>query len=544
MVTKFFTTEESHLHIPIWSGTPELANYIHVEADGQWQNEFLMAICPPGKQADFFVAMDIGKYCCQKVTLWCNDPNVPDNLFDAIIPGPDILQMRELYPGLYREPTRQQIHFSPARGWMNDPNGLVYADGIYHMYFQHNPFANHHYGVNVSWGHATSTDGVHFAEHGDAIMPKSSKVHVASGSAIVDMNNISGKGNNTIIATYTDLESTPYQGRSRLNTGGGQNLLYSTDGGMHYTYFTKDHIIPVPDHEYWRDPKILQLDDKTFCIAVYETYEGRNCVSFYQSTDCLNWTFCSRTMDLYECPDLFLLETVETKENAWILYGANGKYQVGSFENFEFNPWGDWGYLDYGECVYAGQTFNNFDDANARLHFAWLQDHEKLWNYSPDEPYQSDGFSQSMSLLCRLELHKTDNGFRLFRKPIDELQYLRQGSQQIPLCGKTLLPIPGEVQFLLDRKQDASVTFGGKGFHYDSKTGTIIGSSGKEYTLCANAPLHVQLYVDTRSVEFFVAGQISMSYSVTAKDSFLSVDTGTPVNATVYPLESIWKELI
>ena len=190
----------------------------------------------------------------------------------------------DLYPDLYHEPTRQQIHFSPRRGWMNDPNGLLCTSEGYNIHFQHNPFGPQHGCANVSWGRAVSGDGVHFKEYPDAIMPYSTRCHVASGSAVLDRYNMSGFGADTIIAAYTALQSIQFQGRPPVHNE-GQHLLYSRDGGKTYQYFPWSPIIPVPEGEEWRDPKIVQVDEKTLCILVYETFEGKDCVSFYISHD-------------------------------------------------------------------------------------------------------------------------------------------------------------------------------------------------------------------------------------------------------------------
>ena len=541
MVKKSFEKKQRFLHIPVKSKAAEQAYYVDVEADGVVKNELLIAVCRPGEDYDFYVALDMNRYQAEQITLICQDENAAEDLFDAIVVGGAMGEEKELYPGLYEEEIRQQIHFSPARGWMNDPNGLFYKDGVYHMYFQHNSFANHHFCTNVSWGHATSTDGVHFTEHGDAIMPRNSRLHIASGSAMVDQYNISGLGKGTVLAAYTDLITLQYHGRPKVCGGGGQNVLYSLDDGMTYQYFENNPVISVPDHEYWRDPKILQVDEKTLCIAVYETFEGKDCVSFYKSTDCVNWEFCSRDMDLYECPDLFVLQAEETGEWLWVLYGASGMYRVGSFEDFKFCSNGSTGYIDYGDCVYAGQTFNNYDDPQKRLYIAWMRDHERPWDYKEDELYKEMGFSQSMGLLTELSLHKTPEGYQLFRKPVKALEELRMEQYEAELSGEVKIPVPGEVVFELDGSKDAEVRMGKAGFSYDAKTHQITTSSEKKYTLGHAEKLSLRILIDKRSAEMYVNDEIAMSFFVKAEEEALTVTAEGSVKATVYALKSIWK---
>lgn len=181
MIQKEFKVTGKFLHIPVRSGDPESFYYIEVITEGKVRNEFLIGIAAPDEQFDFYVPLDMKRYDTDTITLVCRQENVKNNIFDNLIVGNEMEKHPELYPDLYKEEIRQQVHFSPARGWLNDPNGLFYKDGVFNIYFQHNPFANHHFSTNVSWGHAVSTNGVHFRECGDAIMPRSSRYHIASG---------------------------------------------------------------------------------------------------------------------------------------------------------------------------------------------------------------------------------------------------------------------------------------------------------------------------------------------------------------------------
>jgi len=541
MLKKEFSTELGYLHIPVHSGNPELFYYVEVQVNGICKNEFLIGISVANEHVDFYVAMDTKRYNSEKVILVCKDERAPENLFEGIKEGGSIEDEPDLYPGLYEEEIRQKIHFSPKRGWMNDPNGLFYKDGIFHMYFQHNPFANHHFGTNVSWGHSISTNGVHFKECGDALMPKNSRLHIASGSAIVDNYNISGMGEGTILAAYTDLPTRQYHGRADTTTGMGQNLLYSRDDGYTYTYFDENPIIAVPDFKDWRDPKILQLDEKTLCIAVYETFENENCISFYKSIDCKKWEFCSRTMNLYECPDLFPLKVKETGEILWGLYGASGKYRIGIFENFEFKEIDEPGYIDYGDCVYAGQTFNNYKNSDIRLYMAWMRDYVHGWNYDDNEPDKRFGFSQSMSLMTELSLHKTDNGYRLFRKPIEEIKTLRKSSLTIELNDQQSLPVPCEIVFEMDKNKDFSISVCDKGFSYKAATKEVITTSNKQGEVFGEGNLKIRIFADMKTLEIFINDEIGMSFSQNFNRQNFVIQGVNGIISTLYDLDSIWE---
>lgn len=272
MVIKEFTPENKYIHIPVHSRNPRGEGYYYVEiyAGGEKRTEIYIAVTPPEEPFDFYVPFKADRYGTESITLICRDENAPENLFDGIKLGGKLFDEPELYPDLYKEEIRQQLHFSPARGWTNDANGLFYKDGKFNLYFQHAPFGNLHNGTNISWGHAVTTDGVHYKEYDDAILVRAWDKHIASGSAIVDENNISGMGKGTILAAYTDLSSFAYCGRERVINGVCQQLLYSTDDGMTFKYFDFNPILKAPDGEMWRDPKLLQIDEKTIAIAVYE----------------------------------------------------------------------------------------------------------------------------------------------------------------------------------------------------------------------------------------------------------------------------------
>ena len=138
MLQKTFEIDKPYIHIPVKSGVPEKSYYIEVEVDGEVKNEFLIGIAYPDEKFDYYVAMDVKRYKSEKITLICREEKISENLFDGFIQGNSVFEEPELYPNIYKEEIRQQVHFSPAIGWMNDPNGLFYKNGEFNMYFQHN----------------------------------------------------------------------------------------------------------------------------------------------------------------------------------------------------------------------------------------------------------------------------------------------------------------------------------------------------------------------------------------------------------------------
>ncbi len=353
-------------------------------------------------------------------------------------------------------------------------------------------------------------------------------------------------GPDTIIAVYTALRSAAYKGRKRFNTR-GQMLEYSTDGGYTFRPIPEDPIIPVPEGD-WRDPKIFSMEDGTLCIAVYETYQDENCVSFYSSRDGRNWKFESRTLDLYECPDLFALPTVETGKTVWCLYGANGIVRFGDFRDYAFYEEGGSHPLDYGSSIYAGQTWNSHPDTDCRYHIAWFRDGTQTWSYSPERA-SGLAFSQSMTLVCCFELHMVNGALRLFRTPIEAFSSLRQGSGEhfrlsppADGCEETSLYTPGDCELSLDENKPFRLTVSGSGFEYDpaEEGGMLRFTSGKSCTRLTDGPIQVRIVTDVHSLEIFVDGGISATFQSSSPEKILAVHGGEAVGVK-WKLESIWK---
>lgn len=538
-VSRTFFLADPILHLPLLD--TDALFYVTLTDEGGCQiGEFYLGLTPD--TPDFWCPLYLDGHEGRTVTLSTDDDDAPNDLFARIEEGGRLEDRPEMYPNIYREPTRQQVHFSSRRGWLNDPNGLVWADGAFHMCYQHNPFGPYHGGVNVSWGLAVSPDGVHFREYPDAIRPRDSLTHIASGSAIVDRNDVLGMGSSTILAAYTALESRMFKGRQSVGTR-GQMLEYSTDGGYTFTPLAENPIIPVPAGVWWRDPKILSMDDGSLCIAVYETFEGKNCVSFYSSRDGRTWKFESRTSDLFECPDLFPMRDPETGEIVWALYGAGGVVRFGDFRDYSFHENGDSHPLDYGSATYAGQTFNSHPDLEGRYHIAWFRDPSQPWDYDPAWA-RGIPFSQSMTLLCRFTLRRVKGTWRLLRNPIEAFSGLRQGAGEMFSLGsgeKTSLANPGDCELVFDGAFPARLTVGGEGFAYDPASETLSFTSGKSCTRVSAGALRVRIVTDVHSVEFFVDGGISATFASLAPEKELVLEEGA-ADGVKWTLDSIWED--
>ncbi|MDD6800741.1 MAG: glycoside hydrolase family 32 protein, partial [Firmicutes bacterium] len=247
--------------------------------------------------------------------------------------------------GLYNEPLRPQIHFTTKNGWLNDPNGLIYLDGIYHMFYQYNP-AESSWG-NMHWGHATSTDLVHWTEKKTALFPDDRGM-MFSGSAISDQKNLLGKNtDNRKAALLYYTTTSPFS----------QCLSYSSDG---FQTIEKYSCNPVIEHieEANRDPKVVFCDELgCYIMALY--LKG-DVYCLFKSDNLVNWSELQR-LSLpgdNECPDIFPL-TDSNGNRKWIFIGAHSRYLVGEFKNGRFEPEQETISLQYGCSAYAAQTFSN-----------------------------------------------------------------------------------------------------------------------------------------------------------------------------------------
>lgn len=539
MIKREFYNNGEYIHIPICDEHPSNYHYIKIYDGEKLVHEFHIGVAFGEKKTNFYVALYLGNYKNEKIILACDDVD-SDDFFDGFVPGKTPEEEKILYKNLYREPTRQQIHFSPRCGWMNDPNGLFIKDGVMNIYFQHNPFGSRHGGVNVSWGHATSNDGVHFKEYPDAIMPYNSKCSVASGSAFVDVNDICKKGKGTVIAAYTALQATQYCGRKPVTQNDGQILLFSKDNGMTFELFENNPIIAVPDKELWRDPKIFEYNGKIFAI-VYEPMGDEKGTSFYISDNGREWEKISEGEKFHECPDFFEMEEEESGEKFWVLYGGEGQYSIGTFENYKFKAIEQNLFLDYGDSAYAGQTFSNNTEKKFRYHIAWLRDEYLRCFIADDYEFKGIGFNQGASLICKLTLRKTKNGYRIFRTPHENLKKLRISGEEITLSGKQFLDTPGEYEFTLGREKSVSLMMNGAGFTYNPETHSITSSNGKEYYLCKDKNPEIRMFTDTRSIEFFVNDEIVLSFFVTPETMEFEILGEESIFAKKYNLRSIWE---
>jgi fructan beta-fructosidase len=277
-------------------------------------------------------------------------------------------------PGYYWEPFRPQFHFTPEKNWMNDPNGLVYYEGEYHLFYQYNPFGNT-WG-HMSWGHAVSPDMVHW-KHLPLALSEADGVMCFSGSAVVDWKNSSGFGKGgkpPMVAIYTGMRVA--DGRQF------QCIAYSNDRGRTWTKYANNPVIDIGSDNF-RDPKVQWYEPtKSWLMTVSLSAEHK--VQFYGSKDLKHWTLLSEfapagaTGGVWECPDLFQLPVADTKEKRWVLAvnigsgsvagGSGGQYFIGQFDGTRFTVDSDFLLKPAATFAPPGEVLANFEQTN----YAWL----------------------------------------------------------------------------------------------------------------------------------------------------------------------------
>jgi len=395
-----------YLNIPVKNTRRKAEkDFVRFFVGGKMIQEF--NLCYATDKVDWWAFVDVSDYMGKKLTvrLEGKEWNCDEDM--------DIIHQTDKIKGwrnLYKEKGRPQFHFTSRRGWNNDSNGLVYYKGLWHLFYQHNPFSRN-WG-NMHWGHAVSKDILHWEELGDAIYPNELGT-IFSGSAVVDWKNSAGlqKGEEkTIVCFYTSAGGQNSWSKGKKYT---QSIAYSTDGGRTFTPYEKN---PVLGHIVGgnRDPKVFWHEASGKWVMVL--YLERPTLAFFVSDNLKDWEMTGKIDGFHECPELFELPVDGDEGNKkWVLYGASGDYFVGEFDGREFTPDGDIIKFTYGDCFYASQTWNDVPKEDGRrIQIGWARVD------IPDMP-----FNQMMNLALELTLRTTDEGIRMYAVPIREYENLR-----------------------------------------------------------------------------------------------------------------------
>lgn len=353
---------------------------------------------------------------------------------------------------------RPAVHFIPPYGWLNDPNGLVYHQGEYHLFYQYHPFSNQ-WGP-MHWGHAVSPDLLHWRHLPIALAPDELGA-CFSGTAVHDPQNSTGlfEQDGGLLAFYTIAGSEEKLGHPYTQS---QGLAYSADAGRTWTKYQNNPVVPNPQTEDFRDPKVFWYEAGQYWVMLVT--EGQS-VAIYRSPNAMNWQYCSsfgaehgaHDERAWECPDLFEMPIGDSDETRWVLIvgvqrkayapGSGSQYFIGHFDGERFineNAPETVLWLDYGRDFYATQSWSDLPEQDGRrLAISWMSN----WLYANHTPTES--WRSAMSIPHELYLRQTPEGLRIHHQFIRELNSLELKSEGLPagsyacesmICLLSLLP--------------------------------------------------------------------------------------------------------
>jgi fructan beta-fructosidase len=367
----------------------------------------------------------------------------------------------------HMEPHRPLIHFTPKEKWMNDPNGMVYYNGTYHLFYQYYPGAT--VWGPMHWGHATSADLVNWQHQPIALYPDTLG-YIFSGSAVVDKDNTAGFGKNALVAIFTHHDTVGEKaGRNNYQT---QSIAYSTDNGKTWVKYGGNPVLKNPGIVDFRDPKVMWYEPSKKWIM---TLAAKDRITFYSSPDLKNWASESEFGEklgahggVWECPDLFTLD--HNGKKVWVLIvnlnpgGPNGgsatQYFLGDFDGKTFTPsHTDTRWLDYGPDEYAGITWSNTGDR--KIFLGWMSN----WLYANKVP--TEKWRSAMTIPRDLKLKQADNVvlvastpsrelMKILSKPVSVQNLVIQNSLDLSTKVRQV-SIPCRIDLSMDKAADLSI---------------------------------------------------------------------------------------
>lgn len=405
---------EDYLLLPIQDDAPE--GKICVVKDNE-QKGTLMNVRLARERVDSYVPFELSAYKGQHVSI--DIQGVPANALCW-----KELKMSDSFDMTNKEMFRPVYHHTPVYGWMNDPNGMFYKDGVYHLYFQYNPYGS--VWGNMHWGHSTSTDLMHWNFEGCAIVPDAWGA-IFSGSCVVDHNNTAGFGKGAVVAFYTSAKATPWGDVQ------SQSMAYSLDNGKTFTKYEGNPILTSSEKDF-RDPKVFWYAPGKHWVMMLAV--GQH-MEIYSSVNLKEWKKESEFGAMqgahggvWECPDLVEIPVEGTREKKWVLIcnlnpggpfgGSAAQYFVGSFDGKKFvnesptqTKWMDWG-----KDNYATVTWNNAPDGRC-IALGWMSN----WQYANNVPTRQ--YRSANTLARDLTLYREGQELYLKSTPSVEVKKAR-----------------------------------------------------------------------------------------------------------------------
>lgn len=398
-VARTLVIQQSYLNFPVKTGAP--LHRVSVTVNGEVARSFDIELADG--EPDWWAFLDATPFLGKTVEIRVNQ--LPENStgLNSIDQSGQVKSKN-----LYHEPQRPQFHFTSRCGWLNDPNGLVFYQGEYHLFYQHNPYGWN--GGNMHWGHAVSKDLVHWKELPIALYPDEHGT-MYSGSAVVDWNNTAGfqvGAEPPLVAMFT-AAGNPFT----------QEIAYSNNRGRTWIKYEKNPVLGHVAAEN-RDPKVVWFaPEKKWVMALYLDH---NDYALFGSRDLKSWEKLS-DVNLpgdAECPNFFELPLDGDSHNTrWVFYGASGVYLVGTFDGHTFEPVTKPQRLENGNCWYASQVYSDIPQSDGRCLVI-------PWGRLPDgNIFRGLPFNQMMGLPVELTLHSAVPGAALAVNPARELKSLR-----------------------------------------------------------------------------------------------------------------------
>ena len=481
---------------------------------------------------DWWAFVDVSAFRGQTATVTVNNLSVGSTGLSSIVQSNGIVGATNLYS----ETLRPQIHYSGRRGLINDVNGMIYYNGQYHLYYQHDPF-NWEGADQKFWGHAISTDMVHWQELPEAIYPYAYGDWVWSGSAVIDSANTGGfqTGTNAVIVA------------SYYSTARGQCIDYSNDGGLTFTNYFGNPVVNVTG----RDPHMLWYAPSNYWVmAVYDSNLGG--IDFFSTPDFHQWTYRSGIAGFYECPDIFELPVDGNTNNLlWELNDGSAGYMLGQFNGAVFTPTTAKLPGNSGSGFYASQTFTVMPTGDTRrVRIGWSQ------VSMPGMP-----FNQMMFFPTVLTLQTLPAGVRLCSAPVAEITNAVQNTYS--WTNLTLNPGDNPLSEISGRLFDvqaqfapgsaSSITFNlcGVSITYTPASQQITCNGDTQSLPPLNGIVKLEIITDRQSVEIFGnSGQLYMPIAGTGYDATNNLLSLTSAGAATFlqslkvnELKSIWTGL-
>ena len=532
--------EGRYLWLPIQESAPEGKLQVIVSNVAQMEQNVRFA----REKVDYYVALDMQPWLGAK-GLSVVIQNVPKGsvCFSKIKQNDDKQYM--LIPETYRP----SYHHAPERGWMNDPNGLFFKDGVWHLYYQYNPYGS--MWGNMHWAHSTSTDLVHWQQQPVALAPDAWGT-MFSGSCVVDHNNTAGFGKDAIISMYTSSRPTPFGGDVQA-----QCIAYSNDGGKTFTKYVGNPVI-TDEKKDFRDPHVFWNEEAGFWNMILAAGQE---MQIYSSVNLKDWKYESSFGHEYgnhggvwECPDLMKMNVKGTNKDKWMLIcninpggpfgGSATQYFIGQFDGHKFiceDEPSETKWMDYGKDHYATVTFDNAPDGR-RCAIAWMSN----WQYANQVPTKQ--FRSANSIVRDLGLFEYKGETYCSVLPAKEMTAARGAKVGAPTeACELVVDIKGDAQITLRNAKGEKVVMtyddAEETFDMDRRhSGNV--SFSDAFSVVTSSPTYgkvrqLRIFVDRCSVEAFDGdGKMCMTNLVFPSTPYDKIIVKGKAKAAIYKIKT------